>query len=110
MGFVGASIFVYWAAWPWTIVGAILMILGAPLFYLFKRPIAGELKRTAWIWVYLVGLAILSYIGDPFFTFDNFLPIGPIGLLHYPYDGIAVTVFSLLIFLWAYKSSLKRVT
>jgi len=109
VGFVGASIFVYWAAWPWTIVGAILMILGAPLFYLFKRPIAGELTRTAWIWVYLVGLAILSYIGDPFFTFDNFLPIGPIGLLRYPYDGIAVTVFSLLIFGWAYKSSLKKV-
>ena len=108
VGFVGASIFVYWAAWPWTIVGAILMILAAPLFYLFKRPIAGELKRTAWIWVYLAGLAVLSYIGDPFFTFDNFLPVGPIGLLRYPYDGIAVAVFSLLIFGWAYKSSVRR--
>jgi amino acid transporter len=108
VGFVGASVFVYWAAWPWTIVGAILMILAAPLFYLFKRPIAGELKRTAWIWVYLVGLAVLSYIGDPFFTFDNFLPIGPIGLMHYPYDTIAVIIFSLIIFGWAYKSSVRR--
>jgi amino acid transporter len=107
VGFVGASIFVYWAAWPWTLVGAILMIIGAPLFYLFKRPIAGEIKRTAWIWVYLVGLAVISYIGDPFFTFDNFLPVGPIGLIHYPYDTIVVAVFSLLIFGWAYKSSVK---
>jgi amino acid transporter len=109
VGFVGASIFVYWAAWPWTIVGAVLMMLGAPLFYLFKRPIAGELKRTAWIWVYLIGLAVLSYIGDPFFTFDNFLPIGPIGLMHYPYDTIVVGVFSLIIFGWAYKSSVSKV-
>jgi APA family basic amino acid/polyamine antiporter len=109
VGFVGASTFVYWAAWPWTLVGAILMILGAPFFHLFKRPIAGEIKRTAWIWVYLIGLAVLSYIGDPFFTFANFLPIGPIGLLRYPYDGIVVVVFSLLIFGWAYKSSVRRV-
>jgi len=108
IGFVGASIFVYWAAWPWTIVGAVLMMLGAPMFYLFKRPIAGEIKRTAWIWVYLVGLAVISYIGDPFFTFDNFLPIGPIGLIHYPYDTIVVTIFSLIIFGWAYKSSVRR--
>jgi len=107
VGFVGASIFVYWAAWPWTLVGAILMALGAPLFYLFKRPIAGEIKRTAWIWVYLVGLAVISYIGDPFFTFDNFLPVGPQGLIHYPYDTIVVAGFSLIIFGWAYKSSIK---
>ena len=107
VGFVGASIFVYWAAWPWTLVGAILMVLGAPLFYLFKRPIAGEIKRTAWIWVYLVGLAVISYIGDPFFTFDNFLPVGPQGLIHYPYDTIVVAGFSLIIFGWAYKSSIK---
>lgn len=109
VGFAGASIFVYWAAWPWTIVGAVLMMLGAPLFYLFERPIAGELKRTAWIWVYLIGLAVLSYIGDPFFTFDNFLPIGPIGLMHYPFDTIVVAIFSLIIFGWAYKSSVSRV-
>ncbi len=108
VGFVGASIFVYWAAWPWTVVGAVLMILGTPLFYLFKSPIAGELKRTAWIWVYLIGLAVLSYMGDPFFTFDNFLPIGPIGLIHYPYDTIVVAIFSIIIFGWAYKSSVKR--
>jgi len=109
VGFVGASVFVYWAAWPWTLVGAVLMILGAPLFYLFKRPIVGEIKRTAWIWVYLVGLAVISYVGDPFFTFDNFLPIGPMGLIHYPYDTIVVAVFSLVIFGWAYKSSVNRV-
>jgi amino acid transporter len=108
IGFVGASIFVYWAAWPWTLVGAILMVLGAPLFYLFKRPVAGEIRRTAWIWVYLVGLAVISYIGDPFFTFDNFLPVGPQGLIVYPYDTILVAVFSFLIFLWAYKASIRR--
>ena len=108
VGFVGASVFVYWAAWPWTLVGAILMIIGAPLFYLFKRPIAGEIKRTAWIWVYLVGLAVISYIGDPFFTFDNFLPVGPLGLIHYPYDTIVVAIFSLLIFGWAYKASVNN--
>jgi len=107
VGFVGASIFVYWAAWPWTLVGAILIILGAPLFHLFKRPVAGEIKRTAWIWVYLVGLAVISYIGDPFFTFDNFLPVGPQGFIHYPYDTILVAIFSLLIFIWAYNSSVR---
>jgi len=31
------------------------------------------------------------------------------GLIHYPYDTIVVAVFSLIIFGWAYKSSVKRV-
>ncbi|HKM75186.1 MAG TPA: hypothetical protein VJZ32_02080 [Candidatus Bathyarchaeia archaeon] len=57
----------------------------------------------------MVGLAVISYIGDPFFTFDNFLPVGPIGLIRFPYDTVVVAVFSLLIFGWAYKSSVNRV-
>jgi amino acid transporter len=61
LGFVFATVFVYWAAWPWTIVGAIIMFIGAALFFAFKRTgVVAELKKAPWIWVYLIGLVFIS--------------------------------------------------
>jgi amino acid transporter len=108
LGFVFATVFIYWAAWPWTIVGAVIMFIGAALFFAFKRTgVVAELKKAPWIWVYLIGLVVISYIGDPFFTYENFLPIGPQGLILFPYDSIVLAIFALLMFMWAYKSALK---
>jgi amino acid transporter len=108
LGFIFATIFVYWAAWPWTLVGAGLTFIGIPLFFAFKKISRSELRKTLWIWVYLIGLIVISFIGDPFFTYQNFLPIGPMGLVLFPYDLVLLTVFGLVIFLWAYKSAVLQ--
>ena len=66
-----------------------------------------EFKRNLWVIGYLFGIIIISYLGDPKFTFNNFLPIKPIGVFLVPYDLIVLTIFSIVIYFWAYKSNIK---
>jgi amino acid transporter len=105
-GFVLATLLVYWASWPWTLVGGILMLIGFPLF-LLVRTHSLEIKRSAWLWVYILGIVVISYLGDTNFVFENFLPIGPLGIITMPYDMIALTVFAILIFAWAYFANAR---
>jgi len=104
IGFIFATLLLYWASWPWTIVGGILMLIGFPLFLLVKNPKI-EFKRTAWIWVYIIGIIIVSFLGDTNYIYDNFLPIGPQGIIVMPYDIILLIIFAIIIYAWAYVSN-----
>jgi len=104
LGFIFATILIYWASWPWTLVGGILMLAGFPLF-LLVRPHGSELRRTAWIGVYLLGIMIISFLGDPHFEYENFLPASPLGLITTPYDIVVVAAFATAIFAWAYYAN-----
>ena len=106
LGFVLATFMVYWASWPWTLIGGILMLAGFPLF-LLVRTHSLEIKRSAWLWVYIIGIILISYLGDTNFVFANFLPIGPLGIIPMPYDMIVLTVFAVLIFTWAYFANAR---
>jgi amino acid transporter len=106
LGFVLSTFLVYWASWPWTLIGAGLMLLGYPLFNLVKGERPFEIKRNLWLIAYLAGIIVFSLIGDPTFIYQNFLPIAPLGLLVMPYDLVVLTLFSLGIFAWAYKSNI----
>jgi hypothetical protein len=88
------------------LVGGILMLIGFPLF-LLVRTHSLEIKRSAWLWVYILGIVVISYLGDTNFVFENFLPIGPLGIITMPYDMIALTVFAILIFAWAYFANAR---
>jgi hypothetical protein len=52
--------------------------------------------------VYLIGIIVISYLGDTNFIYNNFLPIGPQGIISMPYDMLVVTAFAIFIFAWAY--------
>jgi amino acid transporter len=104
LGFVLSTVLVYWASWPWTIVGGILTLVGFPLFLLIKEH-RFEWRKSGWIWVYVIGIILISLLGDTNFVFDNFLPIGPMNILVMPYDLVVLIIFSILIFYWAYKSN-----
>lgn len=104
-GFVLATILIYRASWPWTLVGGIPMLAGFPLYYLFRRPNLREPGQVAWVAVYLVGLILLSYLGNPYFVYQNFLPIQPIGLYGTPLDLLWLTIFGLAMYAWAYRSA-----
>jgi basic amino acid/polyamine antiporter, APA family len=104
IGFIFATLLIYWASWPWTLVGGILMLIGFPLFLLVKNPKI-ELKRTAWILVYLIGIILISFLGDTNFIYENFLPIGPQGIIVMPYDIIILVIFAIIIYAWAYVSN-----
>ena len=102
--FVLASLLIYWASWPWTLVGGVLTLIGFPLFLLLKNHRL-EMKRNLWVVAYIVGLMSISLLGDTNFVFSNFLPISPLGLIKMPYDIGVVSAFSVLVFIWAYISN-----
>lgn len=190
VAFVAATVLVYWASWPWTLIGVFAMLGGIPLYFLFTSPkfrtlprlaemggvvgalavvgswfvyappasatFAGagpylnglpilpvlgtailflgiplyfvtflvrkltyaESKSVLWIATYLGGLGIISYLGDQFFIYENFLSTGspynypitiqPMGLLNMPWDLVVLVAFGLAMFLWGYRSALRR--
>ncbi len=63
--------------------------------------------RTAWVPVYIIGISVISFLGDPHFTFQNFTPWEPLGILQMPHDLIVLTIFSTLIFAWAYRVNVR---
>ncbi len=106
VGFVLSSLLIYWASWPWTFVGGVLTLIAFPMFLIFKNHHDLNLKRHLWLLVYVAGLVVISLLGDTYFVLDNFLPIGPQGIISTPYDAILVIVFSIGIFIWAYYANI----
>jgi basic amino acid/polyamine antiporter, APA family len=185
--FVVATVLIYWASWPWTLVGVLLMLSAVPLYFLFTSaefrrasrvaemaiavgglgllgldfvyapfssatftaagpylnglpilPVVGtallfvgiplyfvtlllrrvsyaESKGVLWIATYLGGLGLISYLGDQFFIYENFLQpssgypvtIEPMGLLNMPWDLVVLVAFGLAMFFWGYRSALR---
>ena len=106
VGFILATFLIYWASWPWTLVGSILLLSGF-IAFLFVRTKNFQIKRISWLFVYIIGILIVSFIGDKNFSFQNFLPIEPLNYLKMPYDLIVLAIFSVIIYFWAYKSNVN---
>ncbi len=105
LGFVLSGVLIYWATWPLTLIGVILTLIGFPLYF-FVQNRKMEWRRQAWFWVYVVGLAVISFVGDTNFVTSGVLTIpGPLGWVPMPYDLVVVTLFSAAIFFWAYKAN-----
>ncbi len=96
IGFAFATYIAYWSCWPWTLIGLLLIALGLPV-YTSLRGFKG-FKESYWLWIYLVGIALISLTGDPYFEYENPLPISVLGLLPYPLDLLACTLLSVVIF------------
>ncbi len=107
LAFIFSTWLIYWASWPWTFVGAILMLIGFPLFLLIRTK-GIEWGRNIWIWVYLIGVVIVSAIGDANFVVDNFTGFTPLGYLKMPYDIIVLGIFALIIYFWVCRSQTKE--
>ena len=109
LGFVLSSVLIYWATWPLTLIGVILTLIGFPL-YMVTRNKKMEWRRQAWFWVYVVGLTVISFVGDTNFITSGVLSIpGPLGYVPMPYDIAVIVWFSALVFLWAYRANLGKV-
>lgn len=108
IGFIFSTYLIYWAAWPWTLVGGLLMMSGYPAYYFVKNK-KFEWRRNSWIPVYLFGIVAVSFLGDPKFVFNNFTSVAPLGIFSMPYDLIVLGIFAIIIYMWAYKSNLEKV-
>jgi len=101
LGFILSSFYIYWACWPWTLTGCLLALLGFIIYRFFpdRKP---EYRRNLWYIVYLIGLPIISLLGDQTFIYNNFLPIAPLNILKMPFDMLVIAIFASLIYIWAY--------
>ena len=63
-----------------------------------------------WYITYLVGLTLISLLGDSTFEYNNFLPISPLNILKTPSDVIAIAIFTAIIFTWVHKAMSRTTT
>ncbi len=93
IAFIAANLIIYWAGWTviWKLLIAIA--LGFVLLAIARatnrseRPL--EWRGALWLWLYLVGMAVISYLG----SFGEGLGAIPFG-----WDVIVVSVFSIAIY------------
>jgi amino acid transporter len=101
VGFVCASLVLYWARWPLTGHIILLTIVGLPI-YLYYQTRDGwkqrwrDLQSAWWLVSYLPAMALLSYIGSKSF--------GGIGLLPFGWDMAVVVAVSLAFYSWGVRS------
>jgi len=108
-GLTLASLYVYWACWPWTLTGAAVALASLGIYLATGgSELAAELRRSSWYIAYLLGLAALSLLGDETFTYNNFLPVSPLNALRTPLDAAAAVALSSAIFAWAMLAGKPR--
>ena len=98
IAFIVCNLLIYWSGWTvvWRMMVAVVFgyVYLFIFFYIRKRPLS-ELNFRAGVWTipYLIGLYVLSYIGD--FGGRHYLPFG--------WDSLVVAAFSLIIFYYAVR-------
>ena len=101
LGFIAANLLVYWSGWGviWRLIailafGFILMAISLATNRDRARP-SLDFQHTVWLWPYLAGMAIISFLGQYG---------GGIALIPFWVDIAVIIVFSLAIFYWAVAS------
>ncbi|MDA8205894.1 MAG: APC family permease [Thermaerobacter sp.] len=94
VAFVVSSLLIYWSAWPATGLSLGVILLGVVVYAFYGGPSSGwgSVKHGVWLMVYLVVMALLSWLGNHSF--------GGLGVLPTPWDLIAVAVVSLACYYW----------
>jgi amino acid transporter len=95
--FIIASMLIYWSGFVvvWKLGVAIVIGYLLILMHFADNPRAPKLEwlRSAWIFAYLIGMGIISWMGQ--YGPDN------TGRIHFGIDFGVVAVFSLVIYFWA---------
>lgn len=94
IAFIVCNLIIYWTGWDTVYKMMILIGIGQALFIglslKHKQPM--DVKRSFWIFPYLIGLAVISKLGD----FG-----GGSGVIHFGPDFFVVALFSILIYMLA---------
>lgn len=104
VSFMVATEFVYWSGWTHLRIALPLILIGVPLFLLAWRrhpsdALTVELRRGAWVVVYLVVLLVVSALG----SFDGSVTIGA------PWDTVLVGVLAVFVYVDAVRSSRRYI-
>ncbi|NRD77339.1 APC family permease [Bacillus sp. BRMEA1] len=104
LGFIFASLVMYWAKWPLTGEVLLIIIIGLPIYFYYQAKVKWKGFRQnfmggLWMVFYLLSMMIVSYIGSEKFGGRNILPFG--------WDMVFIAFMSLLFYSWAVKSGFK---
>ncbi|GAC1399032.1 MAG: APC family permease [Chloroflexota bacterium] len=118
VGFIIANEIILFSGWAvvWKLIAAIL--IGFVLLAISFATSAPERRPSldwasaAWLWPYLIGLGVISYLGSFDFHKPNSVPIfglkGPVNDLTFGWDMFAMAVFSVVIYMLAIRVRLPQ--
>lgn len=104
LGFVMASLVLYWARWPLTGQVLFIIMIGLPVYFYYQAKIKWKGFRQnfsagLWMVVYLLCMMTISYLGSQKFGGINVIPFG--------WDMVVITCLSLVFYRWAIKSGFQ---
>ncbi|WP_035322219.1 APC family permease [Peribacillus kribbensis] len=104
LGFIFASLVLYWARWPLTGQVLFIIIIGLPIYFYYQlkskfKGFMQSFKSGVWMAAYLVTMMLISYLGSEKF--------GGLNYIHFGWDMVLITVVSILYYIWALKSGYK---
>ncbi|MBF8378025.1 APC family permease [Alicyclobacillus mali] len=105
IAFIFASLILYWAQWPLTGEVIIVIIIGLPVYFYYMakagwRGFAEHFRHGLWLMVYLLWMALISFLGSGKF--------GGIGVLPYGWDMVVVAASALVFYLWGVRSGFSK--
>lgn len=98
LAFVLSSLLLYWSQWPFTGETLAVLLVGVLIYlaYMWRGSVdRATLGFGSWLVVYLIAMAVLSYLGS-----KNF---GGINVLRDGWDMAAVSLVSLAIYYWGIR-------
>ena len=95
--FTIASLILYWSGWDTNWRVGLALLVGTGLILIIQRPANPNLKAVGWLLTYLVGMGIISRLGQYG---------GGTGTLPMWWDMVIVALFSVVIYYWAISTRL----
>jgi amino acid transporter len=104
LGFIFASLTLYWARWPLTGQVLFIILIGLPVYFYYQakakwKGFRQNFKGGVWMVVYLLCMMTISWLGSEKF--------GGLDVIKYGWDMGIIVVVSLLFYTWALKSGFK---
>ncbi|AEN88472.1 APC family permease [Priestia aryabhattai] len=104
LGFIFASLTLYWARWPLTGQVLFIILIGLPIYFYYQaknnwKGFGRNLKAGMWMVVYLLCMMTISFLGSEKF--------GGLNIIKYGWDMLLITFVSLIFYGWALKSGYK---
>ncbi|MEK1830283.1 APC family permease [Priestia megaterium] len=104
LGFVFASLTLYWARWPLTGQVLFIILIGLPIYFYYQakakwKGFRQNFQAGIWMVAYLLSIMLISLLGSEKFGGHN--------IIKYGWDMVVITITSLLFYIWALKSGFK---
>ncbi|MGG1366056.1 APC family permease [Priestia megaterium] len=104
LGFIFASLTLYWARWPLTGQVLFIILIGLPIYFYYQakskwKGFAQNFRAGVWMIVYLLCMMTISWIGSEKF--------GGLNIIKYGWDMGLIAIVALFFYAWALKSGYK---